>query len=549
MLKVARSSGNLVATGLFGMIRQWRSWVLGALLAGPVLVYVILGTLWLRERGWLLIAAVLWILAGIAFSYLAVRWTKLVNPILPPLDWDSPETFSPRDRDAWRIVEREADAGGELRAEDLMNADVYVATGRRLLNGLAKHYHPFAADPLDSVPAIELLTALELAAEDLTGLCREIPGGDLITLSHWKQAVKVANYIQKANDVYSYLLPVLHPVSGLLRLGAQEWISKPAWKSMQQNVLQWFYQAYVNRLGVHLIELLSGRLAIGAAQYRRVTRRFSGLRETDLLAADMESITIAVVGGPDSEGSRLLDVCRKVFTGDRGLIQARAAAMNLNDPSIIDGLARIHWVDVPPYPASKSGDSRRDRSARGAALAAVVDCDLLMLVIGGGDPGTPGDVAFARDWDRWFMEHPTRHRPPSLVVATGADRIETSPAEPWNPPYNWLRGRGPREAAVRAVFDKLRGVLPPTFVDYVAVGLTPDNPFGVVEQILPALASRLHQAERTALVRMLASMSDRSRAGRLAAQLGRQGRLIWSRFRSRGKKTPDPVEPTGGTPT
>ncbi len=33
---------------------------------------------------------------------------------------------------------------------------------------------------------------------------------------------------------------------------------------MQQNVLRWFYQAYVNRLGVHLIELLSGRLAIGA---------------------------------------------------------------------------------------------------------------------------------------------------------------------------------------------------------------------------------------------------------------------------------------------
>ena len=42
---------------------------------------------------------------------------------------------------------------------------------------------------------------------------------------------------------------------------------------MQQNVLRWFYQAYVNRLGVHLIELMSGRLAIGAEHYRRLTRR------------------------------------------------------------------------------------------------------------------------------------------------------------------------------------------------------------------------------------------------------------------------------------
>ena len=42
---------------------------------------------------------------------------------------------------------------------------------------------------------------------------------------------------------------------------------------MQQNMLRWFYQAYVNRLGAHLIELLSGRLAIGADQYRRLTRQ------------------------------------------------------------------------------------------------------------------------------------------------------------------------------------------------------------------------------------------------------------------------------------
>lgn len=539
MLKVVRTSGNLVATGVSSIIRQWRSWVLGTLLVGPVLVYVTLGTLWLRERGWLLIAAVLWILAGIAFSYLAVRWTKLTNPILPPLDWDSPETFSPRDRDAWAIVEREADSGEELRAEDLMDADLYLNTGRKLLNALAKHYHPFAADPLDTVPAIELLTALELAAEDLTGLCRQIPGGDLITLSHWKQAVKVAGYIQKANDVYSYLLPILHPVGGLLRLGAQEWISKPAWKSMQQNILQWFYQAYVNRLGVHLIELLSGRLAIGADQYRRVTRKFGGPSEVDLRAAELESIAVAVAGGGGSGKSTLLNQCRKVFSGDRNLIRARVASMQLDDPTLIDHLAQIRWVDVPSYSASQAGESRKDRAARAAALASVVECDLLLLVVDGLNPGSRGDIAFAQAWDRWFMEHPNRHRPPALVVVTKVDRIATDSAESWNPPYDWLKGRGPRERAVRLLFENLRAGLPPTFGDYVAVGLPPEKPFGVVEQILPALATRLHQAERAALIRMLSSMSDRSRAGRLAGQIGKHGRQLWSQFRSRGKKKHD----------
>ncbi len=95
----------------------------------------------------------------------------------------------------------------------------------------------------------------------------------MISLSHWRRAVQVAGYITRANDLYAFVSPFLNPITGLTRLGTREWIVKPAWKSMQQNVLRWFYQAYVNRLGMHLIELLSGRLAIGAHQYRRLTRR------------------------------------------------------------------------------------------------------------------------------------------------------------------------------------------------------------------------------------------------------------------------------------
>ena len=40
-------------------------------------------------------------------------------------------------------------------------------------------------------------------------------------------------------------------------------MARPAWRNMQQNLLRWFYRAYVNRLGTHLIELYSGRLSIG----------------------------------------------------------------------------------------------------------------------------------------------------------------------------------------------------------------------------------------------------------------------------------------------
>jgi uncharacterized protein len=97
-------------------LRHWRSWVLVALLVGPVLAYVGLGMLWLWERGWVVctVAAVVWVIAGVAFSVLASRWTKTSRSLMPPLDWNSPQTFSPLDRDAWKIVQDEADQGESL---------------------------------------------------------------------------------------------------------------------------------------------------------------------------------------------------------------------------------------------------------------------------------------------------------------------------------------------------------------------------------------------------------------------------------------------------
>ena len=338
------------------MLRQWRLWFLVLLLVGPVLAYVGFGTIWLWQRGWLWIAALLWIIAGTAFSILAARWTKDAHPIMPPLDWDSPLTFSPRDREAWKIVEEESDSGEALAMEELLGPDLYIETGRRLLRRLAAFYHPTTSHPLDQVPLIELLTAIELASEDLAQLSRQVPGGDLITLSHWRRALQVAGYISKANDLYSMFSPILNPLSGLARLGTRELIVKPAWRNMQQNVLRWFYQAYVNRLGVHLIELMSGRLAIGAEQYRRLTRR--SLLPSSAAPAQSESLIAAVAGARNSGKSRLIEAIKQAFAGEPSLIKARfrrpghrPVTGRATDQSALDrgpGLSSCRGKGVPP---------------------------------------------------------------------------------------------------------------------------------------------------------------------------------------------------------
>ncbi len=151
----------------------------------------------------------------------------------------------------------------------------------------------------------------------------------------------------KASDLYSYLSPFLNPVTGLARLGTQRWIVKPAWKSTQQNVLRWFYEAYLNRLGMHFIELLSGRLSVGSTQYRRLTRRApAAADEPD----DLGPLTIAVAGAAGSGKSRLIAAIKAACSQESPERQPRIAGLGL-EPTVRKRLAAAlaRWASVSRF--------------------------------------------------------------------------------------------------------------------------------------------------------------------------------------------------------
>ena len=375
------------------------------------------------------------------------------------------------------------------------------------------------------------MTALELAAEDLARLCRQVPGGDLITLSHWRKAVQVAGYISKANDLYSYLLPFLSPVGGLARWGSREWIVKPAWKSMQQNMLRWFYQAYVNRLGAHLIELLSGRLAIGADQYRRLTRKSHAAAQAGA-RRDAAADDLSWPARARSGKSRLIARLREACSGDLTLLKARLSNLAI-EPDLIDRLRDAHWVEAPDYTTWTDSESRRDRARRQAAVEAAVQADMLILVINGRQPSDQADVAFAQAWDRWFIEHPRSEVPPALVVLTGVEGPEFGNG--WQPPYDWSAGHGAsRDGRPRP--DRRPASDPPPVIQRLRRGRA-DRPDSLRGRRAPPARDRdaLASAERTALIRRLHEMGGRSKVGRLVRQLGVQGRSLLGNLRSRKK--------------
>lgn len=505
------------------MLKNWRSWVLLLLFIGPFVVYIMLGLLWLKEQGWVWVTAagLISLLMGLIFTALLTRWTKSNTAFLPPLDWDSPQTFTDFDKKAWGLVEAEADQGESLAMAALTTFDTYIDTGRRLAGRLAAHYHPLSTDPIERVPVIELLAALELAAEDLSQLCRQIPGGDLVTAADWKRAVVAANYFQKASDFYTYLLPLFNPVTGVTRLASQHLMVKPAWKNMQQNLLRWFFRAYVNRLGTHLVELYSGRLVIGANGYRKLTRK---LGRTGHLAEPTDTpLTIAIVGRKGSGKSTLLSEIKK--------IRAVTTGGNGQAPGIVPGWDRLQTAEITEidfYTSNVGKESARDRATRRHAVKKALNTDLLLVVLDARASEYAMDLAFLQDWGQWYIDHPESVAPPAVAMLAQAD-APSLPGE-WHPPHNWATGSSPREVAIRTKIDELRVLLPPLVTD-IAVGIPPQSMPTLGDELGSLLARLCVQAERGALIRQLRIASTQSKTDRLLKQVSQQGKSLWSSIR------------------
>ncbi len=150
-----------------------------------------------------------------------------------------------------------------------MSLDFYVDTAQDLALELARFYHPSANDPLGFLTIPEILAVVELAAHDLAKMVDQyLPAGNLLTLNHWRGAKKAHEWYQSANQVYWLISAVFSPVNtGLRFLASEIGLGKPL-AMLQQNIILWFYTAYLHRLGSYLIDVNSGRLRVGAQRYR-----------------------------------------------------------------------------------------------------------------------------------------------------------------------------------------------------------------------------------------------------------------------------------------
>ena len=252
---------------------RWRIAVVILLVAVPFLVLAAVGSIYLWHTGWGFY--VWWPLAAcMTAGYMLGWYWQHKRQLLRPVDFQPPLHWTERDKQAWQLVETRAKATAQLGLAQLSEMDFYVNAAKEMAQELAHFYYPKAKDPVGALTIPEILAVLEFSAHDLAELVdRYLPGGHLLTINDWRLARQATGWYRTASTAYWLIAALFDPVETGIRFAASHLgLSRP-FQKLQDNLLIWFYTAFVHRTGNYLIDLYSGRLRVGAPRLSGVDAR------------------------------------------------------------------------------------------------------------------------------------------------------------------------------------------------------------------------------------------------------------------------------------
>jgi predicted GTPase len=514
---------------------RWRIVVVGVLILIPFAALAILGSIWLWREG--LVLVVWWpLLACMILGYvLAWRWQRS-QQLLRPVDSTPAVHWTERDNEAWKLVDARARRAAELDPHRLVEFQFYVDQALEIALELARFYNPRAADPVSALTIPEILAVTELASQDLADLVDQyLPAGHLLTVSDWRRAKQVSNWYQTASNVYWAASALFSPVNTSVRyLASKAGMARP-WQLLQENLLAWFYTAFVYRVGTYLIEVYSGRLRVGARRYRELRHVWRPGASFPGNAATADPV---VPGSAEPAAQITLTVVGQVKAGKSSFINAllgeqKAVVDMLPATSEITGY-RLQPADISSrlmiYDTVGYGHTGPREDQLRATEEAARNSDLIILVLHARNPARRADAEMLGRLRGWFATQPDLKLPPILAVMTHIDLL--MPAMEWQPPYDWSDPVRLKEQQVNEACQVVRDQLGDYLVGVVPLCTAPGKVYGIDEWFLPAVAELLDGAHAVALLRCLKAEANTGKVQKVLRQLLQAGaqvaRILWA---------------------
>ena len=428
-------------------IDRWRILVVLLLVLVPFVALAGAGSYFLWQTGlgfWLWLVMCVCLSTGYLLGWYWMHRKELLRPpaVVPARSW------SDQDKEAFKKVEALAQKAVTLDSAQFLDLNFYVQQAQQLAQELASFYHPGVKDPVGALTIPEILAVVELAAQDMYQLVDTyLPGGHLLRIDDLRLARRATDWYRMGMNLYWVISALFNPVETGVRWAASKvGLSQPL-QMLQDNLLLWFYTAYLHHLGFYLVELNSGRLRLGAARYREIVRGQSQPAakpaegplpppETPLVAG----VLIALVGQVKVGKSNLANA---LLGEQRALADVLPATMGITRYELRPAgvPTKLVLLDTPGYAHTGPKEDHLKATQQAAQQA-----DLLLLVLHARNPARQADLALLQQLRDWFASRPGLKMPRILAVLTHIDLL--SPAMEWLPPYDWQQPQRPKEQQI-----------------------------------------------------------------------------------------------------
>jgi predicted GTPase len=494
-----------------------------SLLVIPLGVLCSLGGYFVWRQGWGI--WLWWPLSGcMALAYfLARRWQRSLRLIGRP-DFEVPLFWTERDQQAWKLVEAYAGRAAQIERSKLGEMATYPQTAKELAEEITRFYHPGTGDPIGFLTIPEILAVVELASHDLgVWVDQYLPAGHLLTVNNWRQARQAADLYGKASNVYWLVTALFAPVETGLKFAASRMgLTKP-FQRLQDDLLLWFFTAYIHRVGAYLIDLNSGRLRVGASRYRELVgaqTADNGAGNPQTSAPALARIDITVMGQVKAGKSSLINGLLGEQRARTDVLPAtnQQTRYELRPSGFETGLLVIDTVGY--------GHDGPNADQVAATAKAAQESDLLLLVLHARNPARQADLEMMRGLERWFIDRPERKIPKIVAVLTHIDLL--SPALEWQPPYDWTKPKGVKETQIQQAVATAREQFGNRLACAVPACTDPSKVYGVEEWVLPALLALVDEGRAVALLRCLRAEADVEKIRKVMRQFLAAGNQVLS---------------------
>ena len=492
-----------------------RTAMLTIALALPVLSLILLGSLWLWEKGYV----VYWAIAAcliVAFVYALERWLlrETVASASTAIDpaWEPDPSWTGRETAAWDAVQTIA---SNIDPVKLNSQDAILALGTRTVDAVALEMYPGEKDPLWKFTLPEALRLVERVSGELGQFVREnIPLGDRLTVGQfmaiyrWRSTIGLA---ESAFDLWR-IIRLMNPMSAITH-EMREKVTRQIYDWGRDELARRLASAYVREVGRAAIDLYGGRLRVSLETL--ATTVTEATRDDTAAAQELaEPLRILVTGQVNAGKSSLVNALTDEVQAAVDVLPATRGytAYELKR----EGSPEALLIDAPGL--------RSDTEDKAEMLAEADDSDLVVWVSSATRPDRDTDRKALDALRDRFAARLERRAPPILIVLTHIDQLR--PFRQWSPPYDLLDKENPKAVSIGDAVRVVAAEIGAPVQSVVPVCLDENLGYYNIDILWAKVLDVMPEVQGARLVRVLAAAGDEASWLRLWSQAINAGRVI-----------------------